>query len=60
MVAIIKSGDQALYQCEECTLHYEEEEWAEKCEAWCKQYDSCNLTITAYAEERKKEARLDN
>ena len=25
-----------LYQCEECGFHYENREWAEKCEAWCR------------------------
>lgn len=37
------------YKCPECGLPYEEKEWAEKCEAWCKKHKSCNLEITKYA-----------
>ena len=39
-----------VYQCPECKLHYKEKEWAEKCEAWCREHKSCNLEITAHAE----------
>jgi len=39
------------WQCEECGLVYEDKDWAEKCEAWCKEHKSCNLEITAHAEE---------
>ena len=38
-----------IYQCEECGFKYTEKEWAEKCEAWCKEHKSCNLEITAHA-----------
>jgi len=30
-------------------LEYQEKEWAEKCEAWCKEHKSCNLKITKHA-----------
>ncbi|MEK7657970.1 MAG: hypothetical protein AAB366_02145 [Patescibacteria group bacterium] len=43
-----------LYQCSECGFHYAEMEWAEKCEAWCRKHKSCNIEITAHAEENKK------
>ena len=36
------------YQCEECGFRYEEKEWAEKCEVWCKEHKSCNIEITAH------------
>ncbi len=39
--------DKELHQCEECGFCYEEREWAEKCEAWCKEHQSCNIEITA-------------
>jgi len=39
-----------LYECPECHLKYKEKEWAEKCEAWCREHKSCNLEITAHAE----------
>jgi len=42
-----------LYQCEECGFHYEDREWAEKCEAWCREHKSCHIEITAHAEENK-------
>jgi len=49
-----KSGDnKELYQCEECSLHYKDKKWAEKCESWCKEKHSCNLEITRHAEETK-------
>jgi len=61
MVRIIKQNDTStslstskeLYQCEACGFHYVEKEQAEKCEAWCKECRSCNLEITAQAEENK-------
>ncbi len=53
MVKITKKDDKALYQCEECGFHYAEEAVAKRCEAWCKEHKSCNLGITASAEENK-------
>lgn len=49
-INIPKRSQNSLYQCPECGLRYKEREWAEKCEAWCKEYKSCNLEITAHAE----------
>ena len=43
-----------LYQCQECGFHYADKELAEKCEAWCREHKSCNIEITAHAEENKK------
>jgi hypothetical protein len=37
------------YVCEKCKLKYKEKYWAEKCEAWCRKYKSCNLEITKHA-----------
>lgn len=48
MVKIIQQ-DKVLYKCEECGLKYTNKEWAEKCEAWCKKYKSCNLEIIDHA-----------
>lgn len=48
---ILKHQSQSsLYECPECHLKYKEKEWAEKCEAWCREHKSCNLEITAHAE----------
>lgn len=42
-------NDEKNYQCEECGFEYKEKEWAEKCEAWCKEHRSCNIEITSHA-----------
>ncbi len=39
----IQKNGRILYQCKECGFHYANPEWAEKCEAWCKEHHSCNL-----------------
>lgn len=52
---IVNSKDKELYQCSECSFYYESREWAEKCEAWCREHKSCNIEITAHAEENKKQ-----
>ena len=55
MVKIIQKENKSLqkssllYQCEACGFLYEEKQWAEKCEAWCKEHNSCNIEITAHA-----------
>ena len=54
MVKVIQKGNKELYQCEECGFHYEDREWAEKCEAWCQEHKSCNIEITAHSEENKR------
>jgi beta-lactamase regulating signal transducer with metallopeptidase domain len=41
--------DSVLYKCPECGLEYQEKEWAEKCEAWCRKNKSCNLEITKHS-----------
>ena len=35
-----------IYVCEICNLAYEDKKLAEKCQAWCTKYSSCNLEIT--------------
>lgn len=35
--------------CEECNFKYKEEDWARKCEQWCKEHHSCNLEITKHS-----------
>lgn len=49
MVKIIQKNNETRYQCEECDLYYREREWAEKCETWCREYQSCNIEIIQYA-----------
>ena len=50
----IEKDDSISYQCEECGFRYEEQAWAKKCEAWCKEHKSCNVEITSSAIENKK------
>lgn len=38
-----------LYKCPECGFEYKEKEWADKCEAWCRENKTCNLEITKHA-----------
>ena len=49
MPKVITKNNQTYYQCAECGFIYKEKEWAEKCEAWCKENKSCNLEITEHA-----------
>lgn len=48
MVKILIQDDKKFYQCEECGFLYEDREWADKCEGWCKKHKSCNLNITSH------------
>ena len=62
---VVKKLDQTFYQCEECGFQYADKEWAEKCEAWCKEHSSCNIEITAHGtpqneEEKKEELKPEN
>ena len=41
------------YKCEECGMHYLDESIAQKCEAWCKKYKSCNIEYIKEALESK-------
>lgn len=57
MTKIIQQQNKELYQCEECGFQYAEKEWAEKCEAWCKERQSCNIEITAHAIPQEDESK---
>ena len=48
MVKETEKNGGTLYICEECGFAYKEKEWAEKCQQWCKQHQSCNLEITEH------------
>jgi hypothetical protein len=45
--------DKVLYQCPECGLHYENEQIAKQCEAYCKEHQGCSMDITKLSVERK-------
>jgi len=55
MVKILRENNKTLYQCEECRFRYEEQSWAEKCEAWCKEHQSCNIEIISHGIPPKQE-----
>ncbi len=48
MVKEVDKEGKTAFACEECGFVYEEKEWAEKCQAWCRQNQSCNLEITEH------------
>ena len=52
---LIEEDNKKLCQCEECGFRYEEQSWAEKCEAWCKEHKSCNIEITSHGIPAKQE-----
>ncbi len=45
MVKEVKKDGSILYICEECGVAYEQREWVEKCQTWCREHQSCNLEI---------------
>jgi len=49
MVKQIEQEKEIFFQCEECGFRYKTKEWAEKCEAWCKEHNSCNIEFTKHA-----------
>ena len=49
MVKELYKNGKTYHICEECGFAYEQKEWAEKCQQWCKETQSCNLEITQHA-----------
>ncbi|MFC1969484.1 hypothetical protein ACFLVF_03240 [Chloroflexota bacterium] len=49
MVKEIVRDGKTLYQCEECGFAYEQKEWAEKCQDWDGEHQTCNLEIIEHA-----------
>lgn len=45
MVSELQKEGVHQYRCEECGFVYRDKAWAEKCEAWCAEHQSCNLEI---------------
>ncbi|MDA2922104.1 hypothetical protein MYX07_02425 [Patescibacteria group bacterium AH-259-L07] len=44
---------QKTYKCPECGVLYKEKKWKDKCEAWCREHNSCNLEIIRHAVKTK-------
>lgn len=54
MVREEKSKGDSHYFCQICGMAYEEEEWAVRCEEWCREHQgSCNLDIIEHAVNNK-------
>jgi predicted ATP-dependent serine protease len=49
MVKEVEKKGKVLFICEECGLAYEQKEWAEKCQQWCRENQSCNLEIIRHS-----------
>ncbi len=45
MTQVIQKNGRTYHQCEECKLIYEKKAVAEQCQAWCREYKSCNIEI---------------
>ena len=48
-IFMMKHHNHKLYKCPECGFEYEEKEWVDKCEAWCKEHKTCNIEIIKHA-----------
>jgi hypothetical protein len=40
------------YRCDDCGMHYKNQETAEKCEEYCREHGLCNSEITEKSMER--------
>ncbi len=54
MVKEKQTDNKKLYECQSYCLTYKDKKWAEKCEAWCKEHDSCNVRISCYSLEHSR------
>lgn len=59
MVKTTQQENKERYLCEECGFRYKEKKWAEKCEAWCREHQSCNMEITAHGTPPKDTTKGD-
>jgi hypothetical protein len=46
-----------MYKCSECGLHYEDEQLADECYKFCKEYKACSLKISQQSVEAKKHSK---
>ena len=46
---IIHNRGENYFVCSECKFAYKDKTWAQKCEKWCKEHNSCNIEITKHA-----------
>ena len=38
-----------IYDCGICKMKFKDQDWANKCQSWCKEHKSCSADITKYA-----------
>ena len=46
-----------VYECSICSLHFHDRAVAQKCEAWCREKNSCNMNIAAQSLEAQRKKR---
>jgi len=49
MVKRVEKKGETYYQCGECGFFYKDEEWAKKCEDFCKKHNACDVEIIKHA-----------
>lgn len=54
MVKESAKNREKVYLCKSCCLTYKNKKWAEKCGAWCKKHNSCNIEIIKHAIRTRK------
>jgi predicted ATP-dependent serine protease len=50
MVKEMTKDNATFYVCEACGFLYREREWAERCQAFCEEFHSCNIEIMEHGE----------
>jgi len=43
------TNDNGIYYCKICGMRFKQNNWAQKCEDWCKEHNSCNIDIVRHA-----------
>ncbi len=49
MIQKITKNHKTYYICPECNFAYKDKKFAEQCEKWCKEHNSCNIEITKHS-----------
>ncbi len=49
MVKELHKDNETFYICEECGFAYEQKEWAQKCQEWDEEHQTCSLEIIEHA-----------
>ena len=49
MKIAVNKNNKTYFICQECNFAYEDKDWAQKCQEWCHEHNSCSLDITKHA-----------